>query len=68
MKYAIVLTLVFNLSGCAGYAAFANSQDPCQKTGKAEGYTRPSWCGASTGHNVTIVQGLSRNNYIVTVK
>jgi hypothetical protein len=68
VKFVLASLLAINLVGCAGYASFANSQDPCQKYGKAQGYTRPNWCGASTGQVVNVTQGLSRNNYIVTVK
>ena len=68
MKFVLASLLAINLTGCAGYAAFANSQDPCQSYGKREGYQKPNWCGASRGQVVNIQQGLSRNNYIVTVK
>jgi hypothetical protein len=72
VKYAIVLTLLFNLVGCATPPQFVsnyfNANDPCQYAGKREGYQLPNWCGASTGKVLNVQQGLSRNNYIVTVK
>lgn len=47
------------------YAEHADSQDPCQFKGKAEGYTLPEFCGASRG-KVVRVQKVFNNSYLVT--
>lgn len=46
------------------YANHADNQDPCQFKGKAENYTLPSFCGASTG-KVVRVQKVGNGTYIV---
>ena len=43
-----------------------NSQDPCQKVGKSDNYTRPNWCGAGDGTVYTVRENLSRQQVIVT--
>ena len=72
MKLLILLVLSLSLTACQTPPRFVsnyfNSNDPCQYAGKREGYQLPNWCGASAGSVVNIQQGLSRNNYIVTVK
>ena len=68
MKLFIAL-LVVSLTGCAGalkpYADWMNSQDACQKVGRPEGAPMPSYCGASAGKNITVTQGLTKNNYVI---
>jgi starvation-inducible outer membrane lipoprotein len=72
MKILALLALTMMLSACQTPPRFIsqafNAQDPCQYAGKREGYQLPNWCGASAGKVVNVQQGLSRNNYIVTVK
>lgn len=72
MKSLISVLLLSSLVGCATPPRFVsnyfNGNDPCQSYGKREGYTKPNWCGSSSGQVVNVQQGLSRNNYIVTVK
>jgi hypothetical protein len=47
IKKIAILAVAFQLVGCATYAEFANSQDPCQSAGKPADYKKPSFCGAS---------------------
>ena len=72
MKYALVLTLLFNLTGCAGLLKpvgdYFDSQDACQTKSRPPGTPAPSYCGAATGKTVNITKGIGPNNYIVTVK
>jgi hypothetical protein len=72
VKFVLALLLAINLVGCATPPRFVsnyhNANDPCQRYGKPDGYAKPNFCGASTGQVVNVQQGLSRNNYIVTVK
>lgn len=67
MKYVLALLAIVNFSGCAVYADYANSNDPCQSYGKREGYQKPAWCGASTGRTVTVTQPLGRHGpYVIS--
>jgi len=70
-KILLVLSLI-SLTACQTPPRFIsnhfNSNDPCQSYGKPKDYQKPNWCGSSQGQVVNVNQGLSRNNYIVTVK
>ena len=72
VKYAVASVALLNLVACAVPPKFIsnyhNANDPCQMYAKPEGYAKPNWCGASRGQVVNVQQGLSRNNYIITVK
>ena len=48
------------------YAKHADTQDPCQMTGKREGYQFPNFCGASRGKVVHVMK--SGNHYIVNTQ
>lgn len=62
----IVVSLV--LTGCAVPPKFVsnyyNSQDPCQSYGKPQGYTKPSFCGAS-GPTYSVTSGGQTRIYII---
>ena len=68
-----ICTLVV-LSGCASVANFYDRRDPCQtgssseaerqRLGRPQGYTAPSFCGASSNRTYIYSPGGERLGYI----
>jgi hypothetical protein len=50
-----------------GVAYFFDSNDPCQRVGKPEGYRTPGWCGGTNSYIVTNTQGGTTRMSVITV-
>lgn len=63
----IILLIVTLLQGCASYANYRNSVDPCQRIGKEENYKFPNYCFANHGKQLYYVRD-ANNKIIYTIK
>lgn len=67
MKLLIISILLLSLTGCASYANYRNSVDPCQRIGKEENYKFPNYCFANAGKQIYYVRDVN-NKVIYTIK
>ena len=68
MKLMIIVVSALLMTACATppqfIANFMDSRDKCQTNSRDPGEPLPRWCGAATGHRIT-VQATGPGTYLV---